>query len=102
MGGDTSRGGLFMTSDMDSALKKQERLMLIDALWGVEMPGLEHMAIVQTEFYVAMDEETRLSIATEKYQSGKLPPEKSIREGETHWYSTNISENITILTFRLW
>ena len=100
--GDTSHGGLLLTSSMDSPEKKQERLLLIDALWGVEMTGLEHMAIIQTEFYHAMTDEDRLSIAAEKYQSGKVPPQNLIREGENQWYSTNISENITLLTFRLW
>ncbi len=99
--GDTSRGGLLLTSSMDSPEKKQERLLLIDALSDLDITGLEYTAITEPEFYQRMPEVGRLSIAAE-VRPNKVPPEHSIREGETQWFSANISANITLLTIRLW
>ncbi|HJK77918.1 MAG TPA: hypothetical protein O0Y06_05410 [Methanocorpusculum sp.] len=83
----------------------RERFALMDAIDKLEITEGEYQAITQPELYLNISEETRKMLSSMvRFQRGPdagVRGEISITEGETQWFSKNVTANVTRLAVDL-
>ncbi|MDV0441123.1 hypothetical protein McpAg1_03020 [Methanocorpusculaceae archaeon Ag1] len=101
---DRTDGGTGIGFTLNEAIGR-ERFALMDAIEKLEITEGEYQAIAQTEIYLDLSEDLR------KHLSGMVRAQRgpdvgvrggaSITEGETQWFSKNVTANVTRISVDL-
>ena len=83
----------------------RERFALMDAIEELEITEGEYQGITQPELFLDLSEETRKILSSmvraQRGSGSGIRSGTSISEGETHWFSKNVTSNVTRLAVDL-